>query len=354
MIRFIARAGTVALLSSVFVVTAPPPVSADAPSQPLRVSRSATRKPSVPLQGNSWTANEAVYVFLDRELEGRSVTFAIDGVVQRVDTSAPWDLKGGDRTAIAFVNNLAAGSHTIKALLTRTKRKTSTYEATFNVGDTTPPSVISISPTPGATGVSTAAPFITITFSEPIQAAPGFGLIGLQETNRVCCLPAAGRIVGGNTIVVDTGAAPFALTPSANYTLHVFGVVDASGNASAPFDVTFTTGPVATDTAPPSVASITPANGATGVATFLPLFEPLVTLVFSEPVQYGDFSSYSLATLDGTPVPLQAIQCCNTQSFAPVAPLLPFTTYLITFDRFRDWAGNTMPTFTSTFTTGAA
>jgi hypothetical protein len=327
------------------------PSSAEAPTKTLQVSRSATRKPSVPLLRNVWTANESVYVFLDRE--GKSVTFSLDGIEQRVDTKAPWDFNGGERKAIAFVNNLTAGSHTITAVLTRHNRRTVMYEATFIVaGDSTPPSLVSMTPAPGATNVST-VPFVSLTFSEAIQNKPGFGLIGIHETNRVCCVPSTEAIVNGNTIVAQVGSTPFALTPSTSYTVMFQGVVDLNGNELGPFETTFTTGPVATDITPPSVATISPADGATGVVRSLPFLEPIVRLEFSEAVQYGDASSITLAPVNGAPVPIQTIQCCTILSFAPVDPMEAFTTYVVTLTNFRDWAGNVMPPFTSTFTTGA-
>ncbi|MBI5578260.1 MAG: Ig-like domain-containing protein, partial [Deltaproteobacteria bacterium] len=110
-------------------------------------------------------------------------------------------------------------------------------------GSETPPTVISVSPNSGATGVSTGT-VVTVTFSEPINAAT-------VSANTFVLRDAAGAIVP-SVVAYSSGTNAATLSPSAalnnstTYTARVIGgtggVTDASGNPlAADYVSTFTT-----------------------------------------------------------------------------------------------------------------
>ena len=62
------------------------------------------------------------------------VEFLLDGSSKQTETAAPWDFAGGGTpTANAFTMNVAKGSHTVTAKLTRANGTTATFVATFTV-----------------------------------------------------------------------------------------------------------------------------------------------------------------------------------------------------------------------------
>ena len=120
--------------STTFTVATVAPPTTDI----LKVSRSATRAPAVALQSDTWARGTSVYVFLDTTQAAVSVRFYLDvpvsGAVFRTEGTAPWDFAGGAiATANPYLNNLAVGTHTINAVLTRANGTTQTYTSTFTV-----------------------------------------------------------------------------------------------------------------------------------------------------------------------------------------------------------------------------
>jgi len=105
--------------------------------------------------------------------------------------------------------------------------------------DTTPPTVTSVNPAAGTTGVATGTT-VKATFSEPVQAA--------TITTSTFTLATAGATVPA-TVAYDSASQTATLTPSAalaastTYTAKVSGVKDIAGNTmTAPFTWSFTTG----------------------------------------------------------------------------------------------------------------
>jgi hypothetical protein len=131
-----------------------------------------------------------------------------------------------------------------------------------SAGDTTPPTVLSVTPANGATGVA-AGTNVTVNFSEPVAPAsvtPATFSVG----------SAAGTIVVTGSSATFTPSAPFA--GGIAYAVSVAGARDTAGNAmAAPFASTFTTfaGPASANAGPDqhvsfSVAVTLNASASTG------------------------------------------------------------------------------------------
>ena len=129
--------------------------------------------------------------------------------------------------------------------------------------DSTPPTVTTRTPSPGATGVAATAN-VTATFSEALAAAT-------VNTNTVQLRDAASNLVGASvswngaalTATLDpTADLAFSTTYTATVRGGAGGVTDSSGNALAA-DVTwsFTTGAAGPDTTPPTVTAMGPSPG---------------------------------------------------------------------------------------------
>jgi hypothetical protein len=106
------------------------------------------------------------------------------------------------------------------------------------------------------------------------------------------------------------------------------------------------------DTTPPSVSSITPANGATGVSR-----TTTISVVFSENIQFETFKSgFTLKkTSDSTVVSgtYSYNPSTKTATFTPSSSLLASTQYTVEIKNVYDLEENKMTsTFTSSFTTG--
>jgi hypothetical protein len=124
---------------------APTPLPTNVPTPLLTgrllVSRSSNRSNPLALDGDTWSAGERVFVFLDTLQPGTRVQFFLDGspTPRWTEVSAPWDFNGGGTaTANAFVNNLSAGPHRIHAELTRPDGSTQGFNADFRVAAPAP------------------------------------------------------------------------------------------------------------------------------------------------------------------------------------------------------------------------
>ena len=124
-------------------------------------------------------------------------------------------------------------------------------------------------------------------------------------------------------------------------------------------DVVFD-GTVAPDTPPPTVLSVTPQNGASGVST-----ASTVSVTFSEPLNSSTVGTSTFELLDAANAVVPASVSYNAANFTatltPTAALAASTTYTararggVTDPRIKDLAGIALAqNYTSTFTTGAA
>src|SRR5262249_21195465 len=144
----------------------------------------------------------------------------------------------------------------------------------------------------GATGVP-ATTAVTVTFSESMSAA-SVSSSTIMLTNGGVTVPATVAYSAATLTATLTPSAPLAATTTDSVVVKggTGGDADTSGN-SLVSDVSwsFTT---AGDTTPPTVTSIAPANGATGVAT-----SSVVTVVFSETLSAASVSGSTILLTNG-------------------------------------------------------
>ncbi len=225
---------------------------------------------------------------------------------------------------------------------------------TFTTGastDTTAPLVSSTNPANAAVGVATNQK-ITATFDKGMDSTT---LTAISFT-----LAAPGPVAVPGTVTYSTIGATATFTPSSVLTANTIytatitsGAKDLSGNALASsFTWSFTTGPT-TDSIAPTVASTNPANSAIGVG-----IDAAVNATFDKAM---DCSTLNPATFTVTgpgatvvvgkvsyDVPDQIV------TFTPTSALAASTTFTATIsDGALDLAGNALPAFVWTFTTGS-
>jgi len=180
-----------------------------------------------------------------------------------------------------------------------------------------PPTVISETPPSGAAGVCPTA-VITVTFSVAMQPA----------TINATTFTVAPGVIG--TITADTTNTIFTFTPSSALALNTLytatittGATDVYGIALASnFVWTFTTSSEAC--APPTVISVTPANGVCPSTA--------VTATFSEAMLASTINTttFTLTGPGGTAVAGAVTYAASTATFTPTNPLALSTLYTAT------------------------
>jgi hypothetical protein len=186
--------------------------------------------------------------------------------------------------------------------------------------------VSSVSPLNGATGVSVGTS-VTVTFSQPLNATTVSGsTITLQDAPN----HAVAATVTYNAATFAAVLTPASrLATSTAYTVGVStGVKDPAGNALAgAFSSSFTT--QAPDLTPPTVSSVTPLNGATGVS-----LGTAVTVTFSEAMDPLSIGGGTITLQDGGGNGVGAVVSYNaatyTATLTPNALLHPNTNYTVT------------------------
>lgn len=217
--------------------------------------------------------------------------------------------------------------------------------------DIVPPMVSATTPANDATGVSTNSP-LRIAFSEPMAPET-------LNPETVLLQDSSGGAIGGAVSYADRVAT---FTPAAwldstkRYTATVTtGARDEAGNSlAAAYVWSFTTG-TAPDVVPPTVTSVSPANGETCVPT-----EASVSAIFSEPMLAQSLTSNTFLLKDalndwvGGFVELDPT--ANSSRLTPAWPLANAATYTATLTTgVTDLAGNPLPAERSwSFTTQPA
>ena len=221
--------------------------------------------------------------------------------------------------------------------------------------DTTPPTVSSVTPINGATGVLSLDQ-LTVAFSEAMDATSiSTATIELRD-------PASNLVTA--TVAYNSSSYTATLAPSASlaknttYTARVksgtAGVKDVAGNPLAT-DYTWTFATELPDTTPPTVNVVSPVNGASGV-----LISTSVSAVFSEAMDATTINTGTIELRDPASNLVTATVAYNSSShtatLAPSASLAKNTTYTASVKSgttgVKDVAGNPLATdYTWTFTT---
>jgi hypothetical protein len=218
--------------------------------------------------------------------------------------------------------------------------------------DTVPPTVVGVSPPDQVNGVPINTQ-VLVQFSEPINPLT-LGQVTLSSANGPVTVVSI--LLNGQTTLLLTPAIP--LAANTQYSLSVPGVQDLSGNVmTAPVTTGFTTGTGA-DLVRPQVSAVSPANGATGVAT-----HAVVEAQFSKRMDALTITNatFEVSPSGGNPISGTITVAADGQSatFTPTAPLSPSTTYQVRLtEAITDLTGQDFGLFAffdffSSFTTGA-
>ena len=220
---------------------------------------------------------------------------------------------------------------------------------TGTTNDTTTPSVTSTSPLSSETAVPVNA-VIQLRFSKAIDpwtvTAP---TIQLTYDN-------VGPVGGTITTSPDGMSATF--TPGtpipADTSFHVQvtnGITDLEGHALNAYSLSATTG-ATTVTTGPTVSTVSPENGATGVPVNI-----RVDLLIGSQIDAASVNSSSLVVSTGgisVPGTVSLNSTGTTLTYIPSSPLAANTTYSVSASGFTDQAGNLVTTFTSSFITSTS
>jgi hypothetical protein len=223
----------------------------------------------------------------------------------------------------------------------------SIFFTTGTATDTTAPQVVGVSPPDGFLNVPINAR-VVIGFDEPIQ---GTSVNGISLTNGGGPVNALRSFSDGNRALTLQPTTP--LAELTTYTVTVDGVRDLSGNPLAMVETTiFTTGTGA-ELTNPTVVSVSPANGATGVAT-----DTVVTITFSDPVNPLTVTDATFFVQTNTGVRVTgAITVAADGLIATITPdaaLSASTNYQVrAFNPLTDLVGQGLSSFFSSFTTAA-
>ncbi len=211
------------------------------------------------------------------------------------------------------------------------------------------PTVNSVSPANGSAGVPVFTT-VTVTFSAPVTPASvttaTFTLAPTAGGSPV----AASVAYDGNLTAVLTPAAPLAADTA--YTVNLTsGIVNSAGLTLVPHQSGFSTA-AAADLTPPHVTAIVPGNADTGVPV-----GSTIQVTFNEAVSISPLDANTFQVSDGgSPFPgtVAYNALTKTATFTPAASLSYLTTYTVSLGTgIQDLSGNTLTTFTSSFTTTA-
>lgn len=261
-----------------------------------------------------------------------SATVAPDGLSATVSPDVP----------------LAPGRHYVVEVLDVTDytgRYVATARSTFTTAgtrDTAAPTVVQVTPPANATDVPSNAQ-VAVRFSEPILAQS-------ISTDAMVIRVESARVPGSLTLDDDgitlrfhpTGGLPSNMVVA----LDVAGVTDESGNVVVPFSISFQTGAGGADINAPSVVTVAPADGATGVSAATP-----ITLTFDEAVNPLTVTTQTMpVTVNGAgPVAGTYVVAGAVVTFTPTAPWPTAADVRIVVTGVRDLAGNIAAGFSSTF-----
>lgn len=267
-----------------------------------------------------------------------------------------------DRTKLTFVpTSLLTVSSTYSVSITGIVDLTGNSVASFNstfttsssgTSNTTQPSVVSVNPTNGRTGISPGTA-VVLTFNEAIDPTSVSSSTVPISVNGVGGVVAGGYALDSSgTVLTFTPVSPFPGNATISVTVNYHGVLDLSGNKSPGFGSSFTTG-VSTDTTAPTVTMITPQNGATGIGWNAP-----VVLTFSESLNPSTINLNNFALFaNGSKLAISISRSADNRTVTLSAPggVLPSAAAVtvVATSGITDLSGNALANFTSQFTTTA-
>jgi RHS repeat-associated protein len=224
-----------------------------------------------------------------------------------------------------------------------------TYSLTSGAtSDSTTPSVVSVSPANNSAGAPING-IVQVHFSKPVDP-----LTVTASTFQLL----TGSITLGGTISVSADGLTATFSPTSglsSYTNYVvlatYGITDVEGHTLAYYESFFTTGSTS-DSSSPTVQTISPANGATGVPVNV-----RVDVVANVALSTASVGSGAVVVSNGgisVPGTVTPSSDGTTLTYLPSTLLNASKTYTVTVSGVTDEAGNTLVPFTSSFTTGTS
>jgi glucose/arabinose dehydrogenase len=257
-------------------------------------------------------------------------------------------------SSTVYTATITSGASGVADLEGNTLVNDYTWSFTTASADNTAPTVITVSPLDGATGVNINTT-ITASFSEAINGTTvTSSTVQLKDAgNNV--IPAGMNIVSNQVILTPSAPLANSTVYSVTITGGVSGVKDLAGNAlDDDFTWMFTTGALA-DNIPPTVATVSPINNATGIN-----INATVTANFSEAVNSPTVTGTTFQLKAGsTVIPATVNTASNQITLTPTSALANSTTYTVTIKGggtgVKDLAGNALVNdYVWSFTTAAA
>ncbi|MFY9560525.1 MAG: ice-binding family protein [Terriglobales bacterium] len=216
----------------------------------------------------------------------------------------------------------------------------------------TPPTVVSVAPPDGAVGACPNT-IVTATFSKAMNPAT------INDTTFTLTAPGPTPVAGVVTYDAPSNTAIF--TPSSTLALSTVytatittGAKDTFGNSLASdFVWSFTTGSTTCQAGPPTVISVTPPDGASGICP-----DTVVVATFSEAMNPATINSTTFLLAAGATAVAGAVTYdapSHAATFTPTNPLTLSTLYTATITTgAQDLFGNSLASdFVWTFTTAA-
>ena len=319
------------------------------------------------LPGNGATGvptNAVITLFANAPLNQSTVNGGFHIIQNGVTLAGTTNITGGG-TSIEFVPSgaLTYGAlieiHLDSTITDQSGNPLTAFYGSFTVAGspaTTAPVVLAVSPTYGATGVPlNASAFVQ--FSQALKASTVTSSTAYMMDQNNNLVPSTVTLsASGSTIQIKPAAALAAGTSQYSTYYYVYvttGVQNSSGVPLAAYNFYFYTGSTA-DTTAPTVLGVAPTNNQQSVG-----LNGLVEVTFSKPINPLTVNSTTVSLSYGsapTQIPTTVtFDTTNTYvTFTPVEPLPASTTIKVTISGVQDVAGNSVPTQSTTFVTGAA
>ena len=250
-----------------------------------------------------------------------------------------------------YTSTIQGGTSGVKDLAGNALVNDYVWSFTTVTVDNTPPTVTSVSPANGTTGVSTGANVIA-NFSEAINASTVTTTTFQLRDAGNNLIPASVSTSSGQITLDPTSTLTGSTVYTATITGGASGVKDLAGNALASnYSWSFTT--VSVDITPPTVTSVSPANGTTGVST-----GANVIANFSETINASTvtITTFQLRDAGNNLIPASVSTSSGQVTLDPTSTLTGSTVYTATItggaSGVKDLAGNALASnYSWSFTT---